>query len=140
MSEFAKRILQSMIANYKVGWSIAEGKILYDAKKYDPTIVELYKFPHEFDDALKELAKAKFIEKHPIFPDWEILKFPIWKKYRINHDKGGYFGEEEINGRWFPLAPSTFRHDLPETAIDAVMEFSANDENPPSRKDIKLKE
>ena len=76
MSELATRILQVLVSCYKVGWSVAEGRISYDVKRYDPTIVQLYRFPHEFDAALKELSQAKFIEKHPILPDWQILKFP----------------------------------------------------------------
>lgn len=76
MSELATRILQALTTLYQVGWSVAEGKISYDVKQHDPTIVQLYRFPHEFDAALRELAQAKFIEKHPILPDWKILKFP----------------------------------------------------------------
>ena len=74
MSELANRILQALVACYQVGWSVAEGRIVHDVKQHDPTIVQLYRFPHEFDAALKELAQAKFIEKHPIFPDWKMLK------------------------------------------------------------------
>jgi hypothetical protein len=76
MSELANRILQALVACYKVGRSVVEGQILSDVKLHDPTIVQLYRFPHEFDAALRELAQAKFIEKHPIFPDWKMLRFP----------------------------------------------------------------
>lgn len=76
MSTLANSILQGLVACYQVGWSVAEGRMVYDIKIYNPDIAQLYRFPHEFDAALKELAQAKFIEKHPIFPDWKILKFP----------------------------------------------------------------
>lgn len=76
MTELATRILQVLTTLYQVGWSVGEGRISYDVKKHDPSIVELYRFPHEFDAALKELAQAKIIEKHPILPDWKILKSP----------------------------------------------------------------
>lgn len=76
MSELANRIIQALIACYQVDWSVAEGRILHDTRQYDPTIRHLYRFPHEFDAAMRELEQAKYIEKHPIFPDWRILKFP----------------------------------------------------------------
>lgn len=77
MSELASRILQVLSTRYKVGWSVSEGNMLYDVKQSDPTIVDLYRFPQDFDAALKELAQAKYIEKHPIFPDWKMLKLTL---------------------------------------------------------------
>lgn len=76
MSELATRILQILTICYKVGWSVAEGRVVYDVKQHDPAITDLYRFPREFDAALKELAQSKYIEKHPIFPDWKMVKFP----------------------------------------------------------------
>jgi hypothetical protein len=76
MTELATRILQTLTTFYEVGWSVGEGRISYDVKRHDPSIVDLYRFPHEFDAALRELAKAQFIEKHPILPDWTMLRFP----------------------------------------------------------------
>ena len=76
MSELAQRILQALVACYKAGWSVREGQMVSDVKEHDPTIVQFYRFPHEFDDALKELAQAKYIERYPLFPEWKMLKFP----------------------------------------------------------------
>jgi hypothetical protein len=76
MSTLANSILQGLVAHYQVGWSIAEGRMIHDIKLHNPDIAQLYRFPHEIDAALKELAQEKFIEKHSIFPDWKMLKFP----------------------------------------------------------------
>lgn len=74
MSELATRILKVLQKLVDPGWSIMEGDLFYTMKETDPTIVQLYRFPHEVDNALKELQQNKHIEKHPIFPQWKMLK------------------------------------------------------------------
>jgi len=58
--------------------------------------------------------------------------------YHVNQDQSGYYVERLYVDRWLPVMPHNFRHDVVETAIDAIMELTADDENPPSRADIQV--